>query len=105
MSTVNRGSVYDANPPPYTIPDMITEVIGGSAPGNATLTKPSLGFASLELAQLFGQNRSSVASGALAVGRADNSHLGGIVGGVVAGFLVACILFIIALIWVLHKKS
>ncbi|KAJ5730757.1 cell wall anchored protein [Penicillium malachiteum] len=38
------GSVYNANPGEYLVPSKVYSVIGGSAIGNATMSKPSRGF-------------------------------------------------------------
>ncbi|KAJ5744849.1 hypothetical protein N7533_009719 [Penicillium manginii] len=69
LNTIQWGNVFDYNANEYTLPAKIYNVIGGSATGNATLTKPPSGFSNKAVATYFDQ--------ANAVSSTSKSHLTG----------------------------
>lgn len=103
MTTVNWGSVFDADAGAYKVPRAVLGAIGGSEEGGATVTQPAGGFDSPGLAKVFNTTRrqpgvtptpSSTPS--------SNDHAGPIAGGVVGGVVVIAI--IAGLFWLRVRK-
>ncbi|KAF2094245.1 hypothetical protein NA57DRAFT_60877 [Rhizodiscina lignyota] len=105
LSALSWGSVYDAEAPPYQVPDALVSVIGGGPSGNATMTEPSNGWTEAGLSSLFGSANSS-SSGESSSSRAktlSGGEIAGIVIGAVAGIAIsgACI----TLFCLRHRRS
>ncbi|KAJ5733904.1 cell wall anchored protein [Penicillium malachiteum] len=93
------GSVYNANAGEYLVPSKVYGVIGGSATGNATMTKPSNGFSN-EAVEAFFDRKVAVATNgssttstntAPTIISAKDASSSSLAGGTIAGIVIGCI--------------
>ncbi|KAJ5621744.1 hypothetical protein N7528_006527 [Penicillium herquei] len=93
------GSVYNANAGEYLVPSKVYAVIGGSATGNATMTKPSAGFSNEAVEAFFdrkvtvatnGSTSTSTTTAPTLISAKDGSS-SSLTGGTIAGIVIGCI--------------
>ncbi|KAJ5082373.1 hypothetical protein N7532_011416 [Penicillium argentinense] len=88
------GKVFNYHAGAYTLPSKITDVIGGSAMGNATLTEPATGFSNEKVTTYFSQLGDS--------GSDSGSHMsGGTIAGAAIGSVAGAAVLVAGLIYVL----
>ncbi|KAJ6016030.1 hypothetical protein N7540_010621 [Penicillium herquei] len=105
------GSVYNAEAGEYLVPSKVYSAIGGTATGNATMTKPSDGFSNEAVTAFFDKkataatNASTTATSTIATATApmtsksgsSSSLSGGDIAGIVIGAIAGAILIAMGL--------
>ncbi|KAJ9607384.1 hypothetical protein H2200_008457 [Cladophialophora chaetospira] len=114
LSTIGWGSVFDATPPDYEVPDDVVKIIGGGPSGNATKLQPDGGWGETGLDALFTIRQASTTAPpanntTTPVVVAENKS-NGISGGAIAGIAIgaaALVLFVAGAIffWLRRRRA
>ncbi|KAN0066985.1 hypothetical protein V8E54_014909 [Elaphomyces granulatus] len=107
LSTLTWGSVYNAFAPPYTVPNLVYNVIGGSAKGGATAKIPNGGFSSALVANLFGvptSNTTSSNSTSSSTSGTNNGVSGGVIAGATIGAVAGVAVIVAAAFLILRRR-